>query len=202
METIINNQGSLFLIIRQWLDQEYANRLYDNLDKNALWINMQYGQNKKLYKMNREISLLGDGTHAYYPYEKIPFMVSHWDQVLNSEIRKIKENICQDVNIQSMLNANLDFNSCVVNRYSPHNFISYHADMEAQGDLHQVVSVSLGSSRTFHIKKNNSFEKPIQVILNHGDLLLMAGQAQVDYQHAIHSEDTNGKRISLTYRYI
>lgn len=202
METIIDMNGSLFLVIRQWLDKEYADNLFENLDKNATWLNMQYGKDNKLYKMKREISLLGDHSYKYYPYEKIPFKVTHWDICFNSEIKKIKDNICEDLNIQTFSDK-LAFNSCVVNRYSPRDYIRYHSDNEVKGILNQVCSVSLGTSRTFYIKKNNSFEAPIEVILNHGDLLLMAGRAQEDFTHAIHSQpNINGKRISLTYRYI
>ena len=201
METIINHNGSLFLVIRQWLDKEYANELFENLDKNVKWYDKQYGKDGNLYKMKRKISMLGDGSHLLYPYEKIPFEVTNWDQILNSEIKKIKDDICKDNNIQSF-SSDLEFNSCIVNKYTANDFISYHSDFEAKGVQQQVVSVSLGGSRTFHIKKNNSFERPIQVVLNHGDLLLMLGNCQRDYQHAIHSEKNVNTRISLTYRYI
>ncbi len=202
METIIEENGSLFLVIRQWLDKEYADDLFKNIDKNVKWYNKSYAKDGKLYNMNRKISLLGNGLHDVYPYHKIPFEVTHWDQILNSEIKKIKDNICEDLNIQTIAKE-LAFNSCVINKYTPKDFISYHADTETNGPMYQVVSISLGTSRTFHIKKNNSFERPIQVILNHGDLLLMLGNAQKDYMHAIHSQpNINGNRISLTYRYI
>lgn len=213
MEVIINNNGSLFLVIRQWLDKEYADDLFKNINENVKWYNKSYAKDGKLYKMNREICLLGDGSHFVYPYHKIPFEVSHWDQVLNSEIRKLKDNICNDVNIQTF-SEKLEFNSCVVNKYKPEDFIKYHQDIEAHGLMHQVCSISLGVSRIFHIKKINSFETPMKVVLNHGDLLLMMGRSQQDYEHAIHSQKNStigikgpsltdvGSRISLTYRYI
>lgn len=207
MEEILYKDGSLFVVIRKWLHQNDADDLYTLLDKNAKWINCSIGRDNKLYKMKREISLLGDGSHKLYPYSKIPFAVNHWDHCLNGEIKNIKEKICDDPDISIFVkqfgDELLDFNSCVLNKYhTGSDFISMHKDLEAQGPLHQVISLSLGISRTFHIKKDNSFEKPIQVVLNHGDLLLMLGRAQEDYSHAIHSETVNGKRISLTYRYI
>lgn len=208
METLVNKDGSLFIIIRNWLDLEYGHELFKHLDEKATWIDNIYGRDGKLYKMKREICLLGDGTHEKYPYHKLPFEVNHWDHCLNSEIKKIKEQICEDAEIQNIIKPfgknELSFNSCVVNKYrDSSDYISYHADEEASGNYNAVVSVSLGSSRTFYIKKNNSFEKEIKTVLNHGDLLLMAGQCQKDYQHAIHSEKgIKGARISLTYRYI
>lgn len=204
METILNKNGSVFIIIREWLDKEYGHELFTHLDEKATWINCQYGRDNKLYKMKREICLLGDGTHQKYPYSKIPFTVNHWDHCLNSEIKKIKDNMINDINISQLLKDDpLEFNSCVVNKYKTGSeYIRYHSDLEAQGPYHQVISLSLGASRTFHIKKNNSFEKEIKTVLNHGDLLLMFGRAQEDYLHAIHSENVQGKRISLTYRYI
>ncbi len=195
---ILNKNGSMFIIYRNWLEKEYADELFKHLNENVNWINMQYGRDGKLYKMKRDICLLGDGTHEKYPYSKIPFIVNHWDHCLNSEIKKIKEQI---IDLKSDLQ--LEFNSCVVNRYKTgSDYISLHADTEASGPLNAVACVSLGDTRTFHIKKNNSFEKPIKTQLNHGDLLFMLGNCQKDYEHAIHSENGKDTRISLTYRYI
>lgn len=210
METLINKDGSLFMVIRNWLDTNYGDALFKHLYEKATWIDNIYGRDGKLYKMKREICLLGDGTHEKYPYHKLPFEVNHWDHCLNSEIKKIKDDICKDGQIQhvikpfSISNDELIFNSCVVNKYRDHSdYISYHSDFEASGIYNAVVSVSLGSSRTFYIKKNNSFEREMKTVLNHGDLLLMAGNCQKDYQHAIHSEKNSvGSRISLTYRFI
>ncbi|WP_029038348.1 alpha-ketoglutarate-dependent dioxygenase AlkB family protein [Salinimicrobium xinjiangense] len=98
----------------------------------------------------------------------------------------------------------LKFNSCLLNLYhSGEEGMSWHSDAEAElGKEPAIASVSLGAQRKFVMKHKASAEK-IELQLEPGSLLLMAGETQ---QHWLHSLPKTKKvkepRINLTFRNI
>lgn len=98
----------------------------------------------------------------------------------------------------------LAFNSCLLNLYqSGEEGMSWHSDAEAELGKHPAIaSVSFGVQRKFVLKHKASAEK-IELQLEPGSLLLMAGETQ---QHWLHSLPKTKKikepRINLTFRNI
>lgn len=93
-------------------------------------------------------------------------------------------------------------NGLIANRYRDGaDSISWHADDEpALGPQPIVVSVSLGAGRTFRLRPRGGGPTTL-VQLGHGDLLVMGGDTQREFLHAINkSGRTTGTRVSLTYR--
>lgn len=103
---------------------------------------------------------------------------------------------------------NFKFDYVLINLYrNGDDYISYHSDREAIGNGKNIVAgVSLGSTRKFSIKHNNSKQlglKPINFELQNGSLILMIGDnTQLLWKHSIPKTKTAlGPRINLTFRH-
>ena len=98
------------------------------------------------------------------------------------------------------------FNSVLLNLYRDGNdAMGWHADNEEElGSEPVIASVSLGATRTFRLRESASRRGPgAKLELDHGSLLLMAGQTQRFWKHAIpRTRKPVGQRINLTYREI
>ena len=64
-----------------------------------------------------------------------------------------------------------------------------------------IVSMSLGHSVLFKLRRRASENTPSQIRLDHGDLLVMDGLTQLEYVHSTASE-LEGPRVNLTFRWI
>ena len=93
-----------------------------------------------------------------------------------------------------------------LNRYAGWgSSIPWHSDDEPlfgdQGDPKVIVSMGLGSSVDFRVCSRGRRNAPSSIRLDHGDLLVMDGLAQLEYEHSTSSE-LQGPRVNLTYRWI
>ena len=93
-----------------------------------------------------------------------------------------------------------------LNRYAGWgSSIPWHSDDEPlfgdQSDPKVIVSMSLGSSVDFRVCSRGRRNAPSSIRLDHGDLLVMDGLAQLEYEHSTSSE-LQGPRVNLTYRWI
>lgn len=196
MEYLVDNEAKVF-IIRRWMLQFYGQKLKSLLETSNEWINKQYNGKK----LTREIMLYGNGFIKEYPYDHIKYPIINWNrrEQINREIKAVMNAIICDETIIKHL-GQVDFNSCVINRYkNGRHFISPHKDIEADGPYNAVITLSLGASRTFILKRD---DEVIKTKLHHGDLLVMSLKCQELYEHAIPKEKAAGSRISLTYRFI
>ena len=96
------------------------------------------------------------------------------------------------------------YNFTLVNYYASGNdSISYHSDSESfLGKNPCIASISLGSPRDFlmrHVdyKTNNQQEK---FALQDGDMVVMRGRTQHDWQHSIPKRKSAEGRINITFR--
>jgi alkylated DNA repair dioxygenase AlkB len=97
------------------------------------------------------------------------------------------------------------FNSVLLNRYRDgDDGMGWHSDNEPElGQAPLIASVSLGAERRFLLRRRDDHGKKAEVQLGHGDLLLMAGQTQRHYQHALpKSARPLAERINLTFRWV
>jgi alkylated DNA repair dioxygenase AlkB len=94
------------------------------------------------------------------------------------------------------------FNSCLLNLYHDGSEgMSWHRDNESSIVRHSPIAcLSLGAQRRFHFKHVATKER-ITMELEHGSLLLMAGETQTYWMHALpKSTRISEPRISLTFR--
>lgn len=96
------------------------------------------------------------------------------------------------------------YNSCLLNLYNSGDVgISWHSDNEkellAEGT---IASVSLGATRKMSFK-HKKLGTRADILLEHGSLLIMAGQTQSHWLHCLpQTRKVTQARINLTFRTI
>ena len=108
--------------------------------------------------------------------------------------------------ISSTCNLKVRPNSCNINRYmGGGQSIGWHSDDDLLFDAKKreavIVSLSLGASRTFKVRKKGSPGAAKSLPLHNGDLCMMSGMFQKFYEHAVPKERrSGGVRFNLTWR--
>jgi alkylated DNA repair dioxygenase AlkB len=104
------------------------------------------------------------------------------------------------------LQTGIYFTSVLLNLYrTGQDSVSWHRDHEREYGNNPVIgSVSFGETRPFRIRhKFNKEVKQIEIPLNHGSFLLMAGAMQHFWEHQIPKTTRDIKpRINLTFRIV
>ena len=145
----------------------------------------------KTLTLNRKSAWYGD-SGAAYSYSGIRREPLQWTE----ELLMIKKS-CEEV-------SNATFNSVLCNYYHDgKDGMGWHCDDERElGKEPIIVSVSFGAERIFAFKHRNSKER-INIRLEHGSMLIMRGQTQHSWQHALpKSTIVHEPRINLTFRNI
>ena len=96
------------------------------------------------------------------------------------------------------------FNSCLLNLYHDGTEgMSWHADDEKPlGEQPTIASLSLGAARKFSFK-HKSTKQSVSILLENGSLLLMRGETQANWLHALPKmAKVKGMRVNLTFRRI
>ena len=93
-----------------------------------------------------------------------------------------------------------------LNQYpGPGSHIRWHSDSDPlfkpQNFPELNVSLSLGNSVEFMVRRRASGDVPSSIRLGHGDVLVMDGLAQSEYEHCTAS-GLQGPRVNLTYRWV
>ena len=97
------------------------------------------------------------------------------------------------------------YNSVLLNRYrNGADAMGWHSDDEPElGPRPLIASLSLGAPRRFVFRNRQDRTLKCELVLGHGDLLLMAGDTQRLYHHALpRTARPVGERINLTFRQI
>lgn len=185
----MNNNDLDILFLPKFLDEETSFSLLEQIEKECFYSleNIDITQNN----MPRLIRWFGDKDYAYshihHPAKEIPIYINEIKNKIN--ILLIEQNIDSQMN------------SVLINYYRDGNDkINYHSDDLTQiGQKPVICSLSLGETRQFVFKHKETKEK-INFILNSGDLLIMKGDTQDIWQHAVLPETNKSKRINLTFR--
>lgn len=163
----------------------------DILTDSIAWSNDTVKMFGKTLTLNRKSAWYGD-SGAAYSYSGIRRQPLQWTE----ELLMIKKS-CEEV-------SNASFNSVLCNYYHDGNDgMGWHSDDERElGKEPIIVSVSFGAERIFAFKHRNSKER-INIRLEHGSMLIMRGQTQHSWQHALpKSIIVHEPRINLTFRNI
>jgi len=135
---------------------------------------------------------IGDAGAAY-TYSGTLFTPHPWPEAL----RPIRSRLLRELGI--------DFNSVLANRYrNGRDGMGWHRDSEAElGRDPTIASLSLGATRRFALRHRHAASKRLAFDLPPGALLVMAGQTQRHYLHALpKTARAAGERINLTFRRI
>jgi alkylated DNA repair dioxygenase AlkB len=98
-----------------------------------------------------------------------------------------------------------DFNSVLANLYRDgRDAMGWHRDDERElGDRPVIASLSLGATRRFVLKHVSDPSRRRAIDLAPGSLLLMRGETQRHYRHALpRTAKAVGPRVNLTFRRI
>lgn len=187
--TKINN-GEYFYLPNFFSPNEASDYL-EAFKENIDWKQEEMLMYGKMIKFPRLTAWYGDNDKPY-SFSGIKLSPKAW----NKELLQIKEKI-EPV-------ANATFNSVLLNRYRDGNdSISWHTDAEKELGTNPIIaSVNLGAERKFQLRHRDTQEK-IEIVLQHGSLLIMGGELQHYWQHQVPKTKTVVKeRINLTFRVI
>ncbi|MBC3807354.1 alpha-ketoglutarate-dependent dioxygenase AlkB [Undibacterium seohonense] len=135
--------------------------------------------------------------NAHYTYSGLHLNPLPWSPAL----LRIKRDI--ELRIPSLLSSN--FNSVLLNYYrDQQDSMGWHSDDEAElGPKPVIASLTLGCSRVFAMKHKSHKGLHYKISLVHGSLLIMSGDTQQHWLHAIAKEkEACQPRINLTFRTI
>ena len=99
----------------------------------------------------------------------------------------------------------LDFNSVLANLYRDgQDGMGWHSDDEPElGERPAIASLSFGATRRFCLRRRDGAGGTLKLDLPPGSLLLMEGDTQSNYRHALpKTARAVGERINLTFRLI
>ena len=99
----------------------------------------------------------------------------------------------------------IGFNSVLANLYRDgRDRMGWHSDDERElGPRPVIASLSLGACRRFVLRHRREVSSKLAIELPHGSLLVMRGETQRHYRHALPATAKPvGPRINLTFRRI
>jgi alkylated DNA repair dioxygenase AlkB len=181
----------------QWMPALFtaseAASLFDSLTASIEWRHEEILIFGKRVPQPRLTAWHGDAD-AHYQYSGLPLTPRPWTDLLLT-IRRRVEQVTQT-----------RYNSVLLNLYRDGNdSMGWHSDDEPELGAEPVIaSLSLGQTRLFRLKpKKRDGSKTIGIDLTSGSLLVMRGETQRHYVHAVpKSSRAYAPRINLTFRMI
>jgi alkylated DNA repair dioxygenase AlkB len=184
--------GADIALDRGWLPPARAEALFATLRAGISW------ETHRIRLFGREVDSprlscwIGD-PDAVYTYSGTRFEPNPWpDALLRVRARLHDE-------------TGVDFNSVLANLYRDgRDAMGWHRDGEPElGNEPVIASLSLGATRRFVLNHDSDPGRKLALDLGPGSLLLMRGQTQRHYRHALpRTAKPVGERINLTFRRI
>lgn len=184
--------GTDMLFYPDWIEPGLADALMKTLRGNIEW------ECHRIKIFGREVDSprlscwIGDAG-ASYVYSQTRFEPRPWLPEL------------QGIRLRLQHEFETTFNSVLANLYRHgQDGMGWHSDDEPElGKQPVIASISLGATRRFSFKAKTEGAKAVHLELPHGSLLLMRGDTQKNYRHALaKTAKPVGERINLTYRNI
>jgi alkylated DNA repair dioxygenase AlkB len=183
-------EGELYRV-KAFYDQPEADRLFADFYRTLAWQDESILIFGKRCKVPRLMCWYGD-VEAVYRYSGVEHQPLPWTSELSAVKTQI-ERFC-----------GCAFNSVLANLYRDgRDSMGYHADNEKELGINPVIaSLSFGDARLFRLHHKKRREN-LDIVLEHGDLLVMAGELQHHWVHALpKTRQAKNSRINLTFRRI
>jgi alkylated DNA repair dioxygenase AlkB len=177
-------------IVRQAISPADSDRLYAHLMEQIPWQQDYLTMFGKKAPLPRLTSWFGEGGTTY-TYSGITMNPNPWTAEL-LEAKRIVEEL-----------SDAQFNALLLNLYRDgQDSVAWHADDEVElGPTPTIGSLSLGSPRTFQLRRKDDPSDRRQLELASGDLVIMSGYTQKYWLHRIPKTSKKvGPRINLTFR--
>ena len=189
---VLNLPNAQLRYFKDFFSLEEADSLFKSLKREIKWQQDPIKVFGKTYLQPRLTALYATNDNSYN-YSGIT-MKPH---LMIPQLKKIQSAI------ETTTEAR--FTSVLLNLYRDgKDSNGWHADNEKElGKNPVIASVSLGSTRYFHLKHLKQKEQRFKFQLDHGSLLMMGGPMQHFWQHQIaKTKQQIGPRINLTFRKI
>lgn len=184
--------GAKLWFAPDWLAQAQADDLLAELRAQVAWETHRIRMFGRLVDSPRLSCWIGD-PEAVYTYSGTRFTPQAWPVCLGP----VRDRLAQVLGTR--------FNSVLANRYRDgRDYMGWHSDDEpALGKQPLIASLSLGGSRRFVLKHRQVTDLKLELTLPHGSLLVMGGDTQHHYRHALpRTAKPVGERFNLTFRSI
>ncbi len=190
IENLLPYDGELYLV-KEYFPTKEAQQLFNTLLLSLVWQQEKIFLYGRWVWVPRLICWYGDNG-ADYQYSG----VSHQPMIWNEPLLMVKQKI--EVDYQC------EFNSVMANLYrNGSDSMGCHADDEKELGLNPLIaSLSLGAERLLKFRHHKR-KQVLDVVLSHGDLLLMSGTIQHHWRHELpKTKKIKTERINLTFRRI
>lgn len=184
--------GADILLDRAWLPRDEADALFEDLLHAVAWQTHRIRLFGRMVDSPRLSCWIGDPS-AHYRYSGTGFAPHPWPAALEPLRRRVST-ACGE-----------PFDSVLANLYRDgRDAMGWHRDDEPElGPQPVIASLSLGATRRFVLKQVADPAVRLALALPHGSLLVMRGQTQRRYRHALpRTARMVGARINLTFRSI
>ncbi len=171
------------------LPDAVATRHFDALLASVPWQHDELTMRGRRVVTARQVAWIGDSRFAY-TYSGVTHEASAWTPQL-LELKALVEQHC-----------GVTFNACLLNLYhSGLEGMGWHSDDESSlVPGAPIAGLSLGACRRFAFRHKRTGEKR-EVLLEHGSLVVMAGDTQRYWQHSVpKATRVHTARVSLTFR--
>ena len=175
-----------------WLPAAQADVLFESLLREVPWEVHRIRMFGRTVDSPRLSCWIGDAD-ARYRYSGAEFEPRPWPKGLVA----VRERLANELGC--------GFNSVLANRYRDgRDAMGWHRDDEPELGVQPVIgSLSLGATRRFRLKPDDAAVAPLSLDLPHGSLLVMRGDTQAAFRHALpRTAKAVGERINLTFRRI
>ena len=190
--TALDLPGAEIALDPEWLPQGQADRLLTTLLAAIPWEVHRIRLFGRQVDSPRLSCWIGDADAAY-TYSGTRFEPRPWP----TPLLPIRERLAHEIGVH--------FNSVLANLYRDgRDSMGWHSDAEIElGPRPVIASLSLGAARRFVLKSRADVALKHAIELPHGSLLLMRGDTQRNYRHALpRTARPVDARINLTFRRI
>lgn len=180
------------VVIDHWLDAAEADLLFAEVMASAPWFRPKLWIYGEEHLAPRSTAWFGD-PGAVYRYSGTVNTPAPWLSSLRTVRSRIEET------------AGATFNSCLANLYRDgEDHVNWHADDEGGlGHDPVIASLSLGATRRFVLRKRDARNVKIEILLEHGQLVVMGSGTQRTWQHAVPKMvGVKTPRVNLTWRLV
>jgi alkylated DNA repair dioxygenase AlkB len=188
LKPIVRLDGEMSYLAN-FMESNEANGVFSILFRELDWKSDVVKIYGKTHHTRRQVVWMGDSVASYKYSGQLKIPTLWHPQVLEIKLK-----------LEKMLG--IEFNACLLNMYPDGSTgMGWHSDDEKElGKTSCIASVSLGCERYFDAK-HKSKEIKHRVLLENGSLLLMKGNMQTHWKHALPvSKKVKGPRINLTFR--
>jgi len=175
----IVTEGGDVRLFRGWLSRDEADDVLAEIRATATWVQERRKMYDRIVDVPREQAWQGDDRDR------------PWTPLVLATRRRLEAL------------TGTSFSHVLFNRYrSGRDSVAWHNDHEVDHLAEPVIgSLTLGATRAFDLRPKADRRRIISIDLEHGDLLVMRGATQRNWEHRVaKNPKIAGERINLTFR--